>query len=155
MEFAFCWINIICLLPPLSAPSAKTAWGTWYIMWSDLHAEEYREFPDSPVVRTQCFRCQGQGSVPDWRMKIPQAVLAHARARSRLILCDPMDCSPPTSSVHGIFQARKLGWVTISSSWGYSQPRDRTRISPVSCIGRWILYSWATWEVHKLHSPAK
>lgn len=37
-------------LLPLSAPSAKTAWGTWYIMWSDLYAEEYREFPDSPVV---------------------------------------------------------------------------------------------------------
>ena len=31
-------------------------------------------------------------------------------------LCDPMDCSPPGSSVHGIFQARILEWVAISSS---------------------------------------
>ena len=39
-----------------------------------------------------------------------------------LALCDPVDCSPPSSSVHEIFQARKLVWVTISSSRGSSQP---------------------------------
>ena len=43
-----------------------------------------------------------------------------------LTLCDPMDCSPPGSSVHGIFQARILEWVAISSSRGSSQPRDPT-----------------------------
>ena len=37
-----------------------------------------------------------------------------------------MDCSLPRSSVHRIFQARKLGWVTISSFGGCSQPRDQT-----------------------------
>ena len=36
----------------------------------------------------------------------------------------PMDCGPPESSVHGIFQARILDWVAISSSRGSSQPRD-------------------------------
>ena len=46
----------------------------------------------------------------------------------------PILCSPPGSSVHGIFQARILECVTISSSKGFSQPRDRTRISCVSCI---------------------
>ena len=39
-------------------------------------------------------------------------------------LCDPMDCSLPGSSIHGIFQARILEWVPISSSRGSSQPRD-------------------------------
>ena len=58
------------------------------------------------------------------------------RAQSYLALCDPMDCSPPGSSVHGIFQARTLEWVAISYSRGSSQPRNRTHI----CIGRWILY---------------
>ena len=58
-------------------------------------------------------------------------------------LCDPTDCSPPGSSVHGIFQARILEWVAISSSREYSWPSDQT---PISCIGRWILYHWATWE---------
>ena len=41
-------------------------------------------------------------------------------------LCDPMDCSLPGSSVHGILQARMLKWVTISSSRRSSQPRDQT-----------------------------
>ena len=38
------------------------------------------------------------------------------------ILCDPMDCSPPGSSVHGILQARILEWVSMPSFRGYSQP---------------------------------
>ena len=57
---------------------------------------------------------------------------------------DPMDCSSPGSSVHGIFQARKLEWVAISSSRGSSWPRDRTC---VFCLERQILYQWAMWEV--------
>ena len=43
-------------------------------------------------------------------------------------LCDTMDCSPPGSFVHVIFQARILGWVAISYSRGSSQPRDQTHI---------------------------
>ena len=57
-------------------------------------------------------------------------------------LCNPMDCSPPGSSVHGILQARILEWVAISFSRGSSQPRDQTQVSCVSCIGRQILYHW-------------
>ena len=49
------------------------------------------------------------------------------------ILCDPMDCSPPGSSVHGILQARILEWVAMSSSRGSSQPRDRTHLFCSSC----------------------
>ena len=52
-------------------------------------------------------------------------------------------CSLPSSSVHGISQARILEWVAISYSRKSSQPRNRTR---VSCIGRWILYYCTTWE---------
>ena len=44
-------------------------------------------------------------------------------------LCDPMDCSPPGSSVHGISQATILEWVAISFSRGFSKPRDQTHIS--------------------------
>ena len=58
-------------------------------------------------------------------------------------LCDPTDCSPEGSSVHGILRARILEWVAISSSRASSQPTDKTH---VSCIGRWILYPWATAE---------
>ena len=59
--------------------------------------------------------------------------------------CNPRDCSPPGSSVHGIFQARILEWVAISFSRESSQPRDQTC---VSWIGRQILYCWATGEAH-------
>ena len=48
--------------------------------------------------------------------------------------CDPMDCSPPGSSVYGIFQARILEWIAISSSTGSSQLRDRTGVSCVFCL---------------------
>ena len=48
-----------------------------------------------------------------------------------LTLCDLMDCSLPGSSVHGILQVRILEWVSMPSSRGYSQPRDRTQ---ASCI---------------------
>ena len=62
------------------------------------------------------------------------------------LFCDPMDCSPPGCSVHGILQARKLEWVAISFSRGSCWLRDQTRVSCVSCIGRPILYHCATWE---------
>ena len=58
-------------------------------------------------------------------------------------LCNPMDHSPVGSSVHGILQARILEWVAISFSRGSSWPRDWTH---VSCIGRWVLFNWATWD---------
>ena len=56
---------------------------------------------------------------------------------SRVWLCNPMDCSPPGSTVHGIFQARILEWVAISFSRVSSWPRDWTQ---VSCIVRRRFY---------------
>ena len=50
-------------------------------------------------------------------------------AQSRPILCDPVDCSQPGSSVHGILQARILEWVAFPFSRGSSQPRNQTWIS--------------------------
>ena len=47
-------------------------------------------------------------------------------AQSCPALCNPMDCSPPDSSVYGIFQARILEWNATSSSRESSQPRDQT-----------------------------
>ena len=52
-------------------------------------------------------------------------------AQSCPTLCDPMDCSPPVSSVHKILQARILEWVAMPSSRGIFPPRDWTQ---VSCI---------------------
>ena len=60
-------------------------------------------------------------------------------------LCNPMDCCPRGSSVHGISQARVVEWVVISCSRGSSPPRDQTFVSCISCIGRFFTTS-ATWE---------
>ena len=73
-------------------------------------------------------------------------------AQSCPTLCDPMDCGLPDSSIHGIFQATVLEWVTISFSRGSSQPRDRTQVSRIA--GRRFTL-WATREVplqHEQHS---
>ena len=61
--------------------------------------------------------------------------------QSCLNLCNPMDCSPPGSSVHRILQARILEWVAMPSSGGSSQPRDRTQVSHIAS-GYFII--WAT-----------
>ena len=60
-----------------------------------------------------------------------------------LSLCKLMDCNPLGSSVHGIFQARIVEWVAISSSRWCSWPRDQTY---VSCNGRQIVSHCVTWE---------
>ena len=64
-------------------------------------------------------------------------------AKSCPILCDPMDCSLPGSSVHGILQASILEWVAVSFSRRSSQPRDQTQVSRIA--GRYFTI-WATWE---------
>ena len=61
-------------------------------------------------------------------------------------LCNPVDCSLPGSSVHGIFQAIVLEWIVISFSRGSSRPKDRTQ---VSCIVDRRFTAWATREVLK------
>ena len=63
-----------------------------------------------------------------------------------LTLLWPVDCRPLSSSVHGVFQAWILECIAISFFSGSLQPRDQTC---VSCIGRWILYHWATREAQK------
>ena len=81
-------------------------------------------------------------------------VCVHAKSlQSCPTLCDPMDCSPPGSSVHGIFQARILEWVAIPSSRG-SRLRNQTSLSYVSCIVRRVFTTRVTWEaLHSLQVP--
>ena len=73
---------------------------------------------------------------------VPLCVCAVAQSCPNL--CDPMGCSLPGSSVHGISQARILQWVAMPSSRGSPLPRDQT----LACLlrFRWILSCCATWE---------
>ena len=72
---------------------------------------------------------------------IMETACVHAKS---LQLCStlfsPVGCKVPGFSVHGILQTSLLEWVAIPSSRGSSQPRDRTCISYLSYIGRWVLY---------------
>ena len=59
-----------------------------------------------------------------WGMNHLALTMGYFNTCSIVSLCNPMDCSPPGSSVHGILQARILEWVAISSSRASSQSRD-------------------------------
>ena len=81
--------------------------------WTQLSCWARKSFPF-----TFCLR-----SVP--------ACLAGLSPQSSPALCDPVDCSPPGSSIQGILQARRMEWVAIPFSRGSSPPRDGTCISYV------------------------
>ena len=70
-------------------------------------------------------------------------------AQSYPAVCNPMDCSLPGSSIHGIFQARVLEWVAISFSRGSSRPRDWTQVSRIA--GR----CFTVWATRKALKKAK
>ena len=76
-----------------------------------------------------------------WKWKVKVKV-----AHSCPTLCDPMDCSLPGSSVHGILQARILEWVAFPSSRWSSQPRDGIQVSHTA--GGFFTV-WATREPNK------
>ena len=125
-------------------------------LYTDMELLLVKTIRDSPDSESQSQKILGHHEF--WPLSLPQDTEAkvmvilisdflHACSvtKSCLTLCNPLDCSPPGSSVHGISQARILEWVAISFSKGSSPPRDQTR---VSCIGRWILHHQATREAH-------
>ena len=110
---------------------------------SDLLLEEGREQRRQSLVS----KLQTLLHVQDVWRENPEWTLFTDRVRAKSLQscptpCDPMDCSQPGSSVHGMFQVRVPEWATISSFRASSLPRDRTCISYISCTGRWVLYHW-------------
>ena len=95
-------------------------------------------------------------------LQLPSVVILVTKVtQSCPTLCDPMDCSPPGSSVHGILQARVLEGVAISFSRGSSQPRDRTRVSCIPgrrftlCAAREALGAPKNKVCHSLHCSSE
>ena len=88
----------------------------WQYLYS-IYAEE------ELICGTLC----SSSNIPEPAMKVKVLV-----TQSCLTLCDPMDCSPSGSSVHGILQARILEGIAISFSRVSSWPRDRTWISRIA-----------------------
>ena len=78
-----------------------------------------------------------------WKRWGPTTSMHAQLLRSCPTSCDPMDCSPPGSSVHGILQTRIVEWLVMPSARGSSQPRDQPL---VSCTAGGFFIYWATWE---------
>ena len=117
-EYIF-WIPIH--VPEVKIEQSSCSWGYYFIKWSTL----VHHNPSSS------FRDQWSES---------KKVLV---AQSCPALYNPMDCSPPGSSIHGILQARLLEWVAILFCRGSSQARNQTHIS---CIAGRLFTIWATRE---------
>ena len=111
-----------------------------------LETPALRDWLCKNVIELPMFHQQLRWDAPGWEngalSYIPKW-MRHAGSVC-LTLCNPMDCSPPGSSVHGIFQARILERVAILFSRESSPPQERTHISWVCCISRQILYHSAT-----------
>ena len=71
--------------------------------------------------------------------------------QSYLTLCNPVDCSLPGFSVHGIFQAIVMEWIAISFFRGSSWPRDRTRVSHI--VDRRLTVWAGPLDLNKIHPP--
>ena len=111
-------------------------WEQWQILFSWA--------PKSLQMVTAAMKLKDACSLEEklwqsWKWKSGSEV-----ALSCLTLCNPLDCSPPGSSVHGIFQARILEWGAISFSRRSSRLRDWTWVSRI--LGR-CLTIWTTREV--------
>ena len=108
-------------------------------MWQGIARKKYVIECKRQVSNCQSHFWENQGEmirhwIPEWWW-FSHSVMSNS--------CDPMVCSPPGSSVHGILQARILEWVAIPFSRGSSWPRGQTQ---VSCIAERFFTDWATRE---------
>ena len=91
-------------------------------------------------TKTIYLACDSVG----WKFRIGLRSEGSEFAKSCPTSCNPVDCSPPGSSIHGILRARILEWVAISFSRGSSWPRDWTQVSHIASRH---FNLWATREV--------
>ena len=123
----------------LKGPGLETELSLWLSVRSDVHPGEELASDLPRFQHTHSFLPQEQGgrgrqarrgsaSVPGGFTAVVQS-LSHVR-----LPFDPMDCSPPGSSVHGILRARRLEWVAMLSSRGSSRPRDQIQVSCISSL---------------------
>ena len=93
--------------------------------WSGLPFPSPEELPNSGI-ESWSPASQADSLLLELQRRLQEVTAAAAAAKSHQscpTLCDPMNCSLPSSSVHGILQARILEWIAIPFSRGTSQPR--------------------------------
>ena len=117
------------------------------------YVSKFRKFSGHRTGKGQfSFQSQRRSNADKYSNHCTVALILHIGKKERkwsrsshVSLCDPMDCSLSGFYVHGIFQARILGWFAISFSRRSSWPRDWTRIS--LSVSRCFTV-WGTREVH-------
>ena len=163
-SFFFHTILLLCLLVAqmvMRLPAMQET-RVWSLGWEDPLEKEMATHSSTlawKIPRTkEPGRLQSMGSQRvrhDWATAHTYIHTLYLRGlccaqplQSCLTLWDPMDHSPPGSSVHGILQARIQEWIAMPSR-GASRPRNRTRVSYVSGIADGFFTHWATWEAFK------
>ena len=116
-----CWSTISHLNPQVGHARSRGPEGAWPEVLKPGHVRQ-----QGTAFMTQCARMLPLQLCP--------------------ALCNPKDCSPPGSSVHGIPQARLLEWVAIPLSRGSSQPRDRTTSLMSPALAEGFFTTSTTWE---------
>ena len=115
--------------------------------WAAGSGEDFcsRISPSAQLLRNHCSQHPG-GSRSPASTAFPTFCMRAKSLQSCPSLCDPVDCSPPGSSVHGTLQATILEWVVMPCSRGSSQPRiePTSLVSPVLAGG--VFTTSATWE---------
>ena len=151
MLFVFTWLASLSMIisdyPVLTGKQMLSMCVLWYTFWKIftnnyfIHIKKYMKllFIPGVVLSSGTTVVYTAGMVLDL-VKFINMCACVKLLQSCLTLWDAMGCSPHGSSVHAILQARILEWVVMPSCRGSSWPRVRTRISYVSCIGRWVLY---------------
>ena len=127
-------------------------WLKWYILYALYHDLKNTNKNRLTIWPTNSMPWH----IPKRKFKIHMSTYAqeihaclHAQSLSRVrLFATPWTVACQASLSVGFPRQEILEWVAISFSRGSSRPRDWTCVSCVSCIGRWILYRWATWEVH-------
>ena len=133
-------VNISCFLKLKSKYPIK-----WIFCWQMTKVGEKKK-ESSHKEETKIIQGVGSLFFCQFYVRHQDACCCYSVANFVLLFCDPMDCSPPGSCLHGISQARLLVWVAVYFSRVSSWPRDQTHVSCVSCIGRQVIYNWDTWE---------
>ena len=130
------------LPPPRIWGESKYKKPTEFQIWSfTQHRKEQQHWDDSPQsVWITIFESLKEDFSSSCAVRSCSVCLA---------LCDPMDCSPPASSVHGILRARIPEWVAVSSFRGSFQPKNWNQ---VFCIAGGFLTIWATREAQEYWS---
>ena len=127
----FSWNPAVQILPP-----------TVYTLFTIYRNMNQMYF--SPLLRLLCGTINDYLDGLDWVSPVEKCCCCCLVTKLCLTLCELMDYGSPGSSVRGILQTGILEWVAIPVSRGFSPPREWTW---VSCIGRRVLYHWATREV--------